>query len=158
MTPVGLGFGAQLRFFGIEHRHLTLCCLKRGLAVRQIGPEPLFVGDCLFDFLWGAEGVGQQCLLAHRLLAVRSTSAWVAAIESSASAIWVCCNALRVFRFSIAALAPRSSRLGLFEPGAVVVVLDLNQQIALLDLLKIIDRDGSHMAFDLGAERGDVAA
>ncbi len=48
--------------------------------------------------------------------------------------------------------------MGLLEAGAVIVILDLDQQLALFHLLKIIDRDPAHITLDLGAERRDVAA
>ena len=47
-------------------------------------------------------------------------------------------------------------RLG--DASAVIVVLDLDQQIALLDLLKVVDRHPSDITLDLGAERCDVTA
>ena len=49
-------------------------------------------------------------------------------------------------------------RLGLRHPGPIIVVLDLDQQIASFDALEVIDRDATHIALDLGAERRDVAA
>jgi hypothetical protein len=47
---------------------------------------------------------------------------------------------------------------GLLQPGAVVVILDLDQQIAFLHLLKIINWGPVHITFDFGAEGCDVAA
>ena len=59
---------------------------------------------------------------------------------------------------SIAASAPASSASRLGDASAVIVVLDLDQQIALFDLLKVVDRHPSDITFDLGAERCDVTA
>ena len=47
---------------------------------------------------------------------------------------------------------------GLRHPRPIVVILDLDQQLALLDALKIVHPDMAHIPFDLGAERRDVAA
>ena len=49
-------------------------------------------------------------------------------------------------------------RLGLSHSGPIIVILDLDQQLAFFDALKIIHRDAAHVPFDLGAERRDVAA
>jgi len=46
----------------------------------------------------------------------------------------------------------------LFQSRPIVIVLDLDQQIALLHLLKIVDRHPTDIALDLGAERRHVAA
>ena len=48
--------------------------------------------------------------------------------------------------------------LGLCHPGAIIVSLDLDQQVARLDPLKIVHGHSPHVPFDLGAERRDVAA
>jgi hypothetical protein len=48
--------------------------------------------------------------------------------------------------------------LGLCHPGAIIVILDLDQQFAPLDPLKIVHGHSPHVPFDLGAERRDVAA
>ncbi len=47
--------------------------------------------------------------------------------------------------------------LALGQARPIVVVLDLDQEIACLDLLEVTDRDGADIAVDLGAERRDVA-
>jgi hypothetical protein len=43
------------------------------------------------------------------------------------------------------------------HPGGVNLVVDLDEQVARLDALEIVDRDLAHIAVDLSAERGDVA-
>ena len=89
---------------------------------------------------------------------VRSTSACVAVIASSASATCACCAAFRALRFSIGGLSAEKIRLGLRHPGPIIIVLDLDQHLALLDALKIIHGDATHIALDLRAQRRDVAA
>jgi hypothetical protein len=49
-------------------------------------------------------------------------------------------------------------RLGLRHPRPIIAILDLDQQLALVDPLKIIHGHPAHITFDLGAERRDVAA
>ena len=64
------------------------------------------------------------------------------------------------FGFNTARLGFRRQqvRLGLRHPGPIIVILDLDQQLALLDPLKIVHGHPAHITFDLGAERRDVAA
>jgi len=55
-------------------------------------------------------------------------------------------------------LGAEKIRLGLRHASPIIVILDLDQQVALFDALEVVDPDAAHIAFDLGAERRDVAA
>ena len=55
-------------------------------------------------------------------------------------------------------LGAKTIRLGLRHPRSIVVILDLNEQLVLLDPLKIIHEHPTHVTLDLCAERRDVAA
>ena len=55
-------------------------------------------------------------------------------------------------------LGAEKIRLGLCHSGPIIIVLDLDQYLALFDALKIIHRDVAHIALDVCAQRRDVAA
>ena len=48
--------------------------------------------------------------------------------------------------------------LGLRHSRPIIVIVDLDQQLALLDALNIVHGDTAQIALDLGAQRRDVAA
>jgi hypothetical protein len=55
-------------------------------------------------------------------------------------------------------LGAEKIRLGLCHSSPIIIVLDLDQHLALFDALKIIHRDVAHIALDVCAQRRDVAA
>ena len=55
-------------------------------------------------------------------------------------------------------LGTEKIRLGLRHPRPIIAILDLDQQLALLDPLKIIHGHPAYITLDLGAQRRDVAA
>ena len=121
-----------MRFLRVEHRHLAALRVELCLVAGQGRGEALRFGIGLLDLLPGAEGGGQQGALPRRL-------------EPGALDIGLR-RLNRVFGFGHLRVLRRLSRLEVFDggfgaekirlglrhPGPIVVILDLDQQLALL--------------------------
>jgi hypothetical protein len=55
-------------------------------------------------------------------------------------------------------LGPEQIGLGLRYSSPVIVIVDLDQEVAFFDALEVVDRDPAHIAINLSAERRNVAA
>jgi hypothetical protein len=147
-----------LHFPRVENRYLAPLGFELGLVAGQDCGKALGFGIGLFDLLPGAEGGREQRALTRGL----EPSALDIGLGPSDGALRF--GDLRVLRrlsrleVSDSGFGAEKVRFGLRHPGPIVVILDFDQQIALLDALEVVDRDAVHITLDLGAERRDIAA
>ncbi len=147
-----------MQFLGVEHRHLPVLRVEFVSIAGQRRGKALGVGAGLFDSLSCAESRRQQLALTRRFELAAFDIGFGRGDGAFGLGHLGVLQRLAGLEIFDRRLGPEKVCLGLRDPRLIVGLFDFDQQVAGLDAVEIIDRDAGHIAFDLGAQRGDVAA